>query len=126
MARVERTLSLTNSAPGALSTPPDRTTTLAGGSAGYPPGSFQYAGVCFTGATMDEVAKEIRLPRPDITDILYNRFNRRELDAIARTCERSIIAKDSPVAFVEGVRRPFASFLLEQVSRVLAGGPREV
>jgi len=88
--------------------------------------SFQFAGVHFTEVEVYPATREVRLPRADITGILYKRFNRRELERIARTCVQSIISKDSPVAFVEGVRRPFAGFLLEQVNRVLAGGPREV
>jgi len=91
----------------------------------YPPGTFQFAGVYFAGAVVDRQAKEIRLPSADITGELYRRFTRRELERIRVACEKSIIEKDSPIAFVEGSRLPFAHFLHGQVCRVLAGGPRE-
>jgi hypothetical protein len=86
--------------------------------------SFEFAGVCFTEVEADPRTREVRLPRPDITAILAKRFARRELEGIAAFCERSMIAKDSPMAIVAGVKQPFAAFLREQVQRVLAGGAR--
>jgi hypothetical protein len=97
----------------------------AGSRPGSPGDVFQFAEVYFAGVVVDRQAKEIRLPMADITGQLQRRLTRRELERVAAFCERSVATKDSPTAVVGGIRRPFASFLLEQVHLVLAGGPRE-
>jgi hypothetical protein len=89
--------------------------------------SFKFADVQFTNVVVHPRSREVYFRNPDITGVLHRRFTRTELERIRERCIASLIAKDSPIAFAEGMpRRPFAEYLLEQVNLVLAGRPREV
>jgi hypothetical protein len=96
-----------------------------GPNASQPTQGIMFAGICFSEVQVDPQAKEVRLPTAEFADLLSRRFRRRELDRLAAECRHSMIRKDGPMAVVDGIRRPFAHVLLEQVNLVLAGGPRE-
>ena len=84
---------------------------------------FFFAGVCFADVTVDHHTREIQLPKTELSTLLYQCFTRRELERVIDECRR--VWKDSPMAVVNGVRRPFAAVLFEQAQICLAGRPQE-